>query len=76
MSLAGGTGGDSRLNAEVLYVLALMGHGDVVVVADANFPTASTAAQTACGRLLSLDNLTTAEAVEAILTMMPLDRLD
>jgi L-fucose mutarotase len=66
---------DPRLNAEVLYALALMGHGDEVVVADANFPAASTAAQTAYGRLLHLDNLTLGQSVEAILTLLPLDRL-
>ena len=45
---------DPRLNADVLHALALMGHGDVIVVADANFPAASTAARTPFGRLLYL----------------------
>lgn len=66
---------DPRLNADVLHALALMGHGDVIVVADANFPAASTAACTPHGRLLRLDNLTLAEATEAILSLMPLDTL-
>jgi L-fucose mutarotase len=66
---------DPRLNADVLHALALMGHGDVIVVADANFPAASTAALTPHGRLLRLDNLTLAESVEAILSLMPLDSL-
>ena len=29
---------DNRLNAEVLHALRLMGHGDVLIVADTNFP--------------------------------------
>lgn len=66
---------DPRLNAEVLHALALMGHGDVIVVADANFPAASTAATTPHKHLLRLDNLTLGEAVEAILSLMPLDSL-
>jgi L-fucose mutarotase len=66
---------DPRLNADVLHALALMGHGDVIVVADANFPAASTAARTPHGHLLRLDNLSLAEAVEAILSLMPLDTL-
>jgi L-fucose mutarotase len=66
---------DPRLNPDVLHVLALMGHGDELVVADANFPAASTAARTDYGRLLYLGNLTLAEAIEAILSLMPLDTL-
>ncbi len=66
---------DPRLNAEVLHALALMGHGDLIVVADANFPAASTAAHTSYRRLLRLDNLTLGEAVEAILSLLPLDSL-
>ncbi len=66
---------DPRLNADVLHALAPMGHGDVIVVADANFPAASTAAHTPYRRLLRLDNLTLGEALEAILSLMPLDSL-
>jgi L-fucose mutarotase len=64
---------DPRLNADLLHVLALMGHGDELVVADANFPAASTACGTPYGHLLCLGDLTLAEAVEAILSLMPLD---
>ena len=32
---------DNRLNAEVLHALRLMGHGDVLIVADTNFPSDS-----------------------------------
>lgn len=64
---------DPRLNAEVLYVLRAMGHGDVLVVADTNFPSDSVARHTVYGELLRMDNLTGGEAVEAILSVLPLD---
>ena len=34
---------DNRLNAEVLGVLRAMGRGDVLIVADTNFPADSVA---------------------------------
>ncbi|MDF1606862.1 RbsD/FucU family protein [Hoeflea sp. YIM 152468] len=64
---------DPRLNAEVLYALRAMGHGDTLIVADTNFPSDSIARQTVVGDLLRMDNLTAAEAVEAILSVLPLD---
>ena len=64
---------DSRLNAEVLYALRAMGHGDVLIVADTNFPSDSVARETVLGDLLRMDNLTAGEAVEAILSVFPLD---
>ncbi|WP_299045779.1 RbsD/FucU family protein [uncultured Tateyamaria sp.] len=64
---------DNRLNAEVLFALRAMGHGDVLVVADTNFPSDQVARSTVLGELLRMDNLTAAEAAEAILSVMPLD---
>lgn len=64
---------DSRLNADVLHVLRMMGHGDVLIIADTNFPSDSVARATVYGNLLRMDNLTAAEAVEAVLSVMPLD---
>ena len=64
---------DPRLNAEVLYVLRAMGHGDVLVLADTNFPSDSVARHTVYGELLRMDNLTGGEAMEAILSVLPLD---
>ena len=64
---------DPRLNADVLYALRAMGHGDVVVIADTNFPADSIARNTAFGELLRMDNLTAAEAAEAVLSVLPLD---
>ena len=64
---------DNRLNAEVLFALRAMGHGDTLVIADTNFPAASIARQTVLGELLRMDNLTCGQAVEAVLSVLPLD---
>jgi L-fucose mutarotase len=64
---------DNRLNAEVLATLRAMGHGDVLIVADTNFPSDSVARATVTGKLLRMENLTCAEAVRAILSVLPLD---
>jgi len=61
------------LNAELLHALRAMGHGDDLIIADTNFPSDSVARQTRLGKLLRIDNTTAAEAVEAILSVMPLD---
>ena len=64
---------DNRLNAEVLGCLRAMGHGDVLILCDTNFPADSVARATVTGRLLRMENLTCAEAVGAILSVFPLD---
>lgn len=64
---------DPRLNADVLYALRAMGHGDVLIVADTNFPSDSVARETVLGELLRMENLTAGEAIEAILSVYPLD---
>jgi L-fucose mutarotase len=64
---------DNRLNAEVLGCLRAMGHGDVLILADTNFPADSVARATVTGQLLRMDNLTSAQAARAILSVFPLD---
>ena len=64
---------DPRLTAEVLGALRAMGHGDVLVLADTNFPAESVARETVLGQLLRMDNLTAAEAAQAVLSVFPLD---
>ena len=61
------------LNADVLYALKSMGHGDMLVVVDTNFPAEAIARETIYGDLLRIDNVSAAEAVAAILSLMPLD---
>ena len=40
---------DPLLDADLLYALRRMGHGDEIVVVDTNFPAASTAMSTVMG---------------------------
>lgn len=62
--------------ADLLHVLAAMGHGDELVVSDANFPAASTATATTHGRLIELVGREAPEAMADILSLMPLDAFD
>jgi L-fucose mutarotase len=43
------------------------------VICDTNFPADSVARHTVTGELLRMDNLTAAEAIDAILSVFPLD---
>lgn len=61
---------DPLLGPDLLGTLRAMGHGDEIVVADANFPAASTAAG---GRLIRADGLGAPRVLEAILSVLPLD---
>lgn len=64
---------DPLLNADVLYALRAMGHGDRLVVCDSNFPADSIARQTVLGRLLRIENVSAARAIAAVLSVLPLD---
>jgi L-fucose mutarotase len=61
-------GVDPLLSADLLYVLAAMGHGDEVAVVDRNFPATSTAK-----RLVPLAGSGVVPAAAAILSVLPLD---
>ncbi len=59
---------DPLLSPDLLFTLASMGHGDEIVIADANFPADS------CGQqVLRLDGLLATDVTRAILSIMPLD---
>ncbi len=64
---------DPILNADVLYALRAMGHGDDLIIADTNFPSDSVARETVLGELLRIDCVTAGRAAKAILSVMPLD---
>lgn len=64
---------DPLLNADVLYALRAMGHGDELVLCDANFPADAIARQTVLGRVLRIDGVGTQAAARAILSVMALD---
>ncbi len=65
---------DPALNADILRALRAMGHGDDLIIADANFPSDSVARQTVIGKLLRLD-AGAPEAVAAVLSVMVSCRL-
>jgi L-fucose mutarotase len=64
---------DPLLDADLLYALRRMGHGDEIAIVDANFPAASTAVSTITGQPILMANVSAARAVEAVLSVMPLD---
>ena len=64
---------DPLLDADLLYALRRMGHGDEIAVVDTNFPAASVAMSTVIGEPILIAGVSAARAVEAILSVMPLD---
>ena len=59
---------DPILSPKLLSALRSMGHGDTLVLADANFPSSSLAK-----RLVRLDGIDIPKAAKAILSVFPLD---
>ncbi|MDO5327252.1 MAG: RbsD/FucU domain-containing protein [Clostridia bacterium] len=59
---------DKLLTGDLLKILCDMGHGDELVIADANFP-----AETCAQRLIRLSGIDGVRATEAILSVFPLD---
>jgi L-fucose mutarotase len=59
---------DPLLAPELLHVLAAMGHGDELAVVDANFPAVAVAR-----RLVRLDGVRAPRALQAVLSLLPLD---
>lgn len=64
---------DPRLSAEIVHVLMLMGHGDDLVVCDVNHPAASIARETVYGTIVDMAGCGIPAALEAILSLMPID---
>ena len=56
------------LSPELLKVMREMGHGDVIVLTDANYPAASCAK-----RLIRLDGVEVTDLLDAMLCLLPLD---
>jgi L-fucose mutarotase len=61
-------GVDPILNADLLWTLRAMGHGDDLVIADTNFPST-----TMGKRLVRMDGVPGPRLLEAVLSVMPLD---
>ena len=56
------------LSPELLFILRTMGHGDKLILADANFP-----ADSMNKRVIRLDGVNIPDAAKAILSVFPLD---
>ncbi len=56
------------LTADLLHALASMGHGDEVAIVDANFPSVTLGKQ-----VIALAGANAPQALEAILTVLPVD---
>lgn len=63
---------DPLLNADVLFALRAMGHGDDLIISDTNFPADSLARETTLGRVLRIDR-SAAEVARAVLSVYPID---
>jgi len=63
---------NALLNADVLYTLRAMGHGDDLIIADTNFPSDSVARDTVLGEILRID-ASAPEVVKAVLSVYPID---
>ncbi len=59
------------LGPELLQILRAMGHGDEIVIADANFPATSMGQ-----RIVRLDSADAVAVTEAIISVLPLDTYD
>lgn len=59
----------SILSPDLLWSLRAMGHGDDLVIADANFPATALGAR--CHRL---DGVTATDVLQTVLTVLPLDQ--
>jgi len=59
------------LSPELLKVLCEMGHGDVLVSADGNFPAESVGKD---GNVIRMDGHSVPDILEAVLSVFPLDR--
>lgn len=59
---------DPILNADILFILRAMGHGDEIVIADGSFP-----AQTVAKRLVRMEAADLQRMLKAVLSVMPVD---
>ena len=56
------------LGPDLLHILRAMGHGDEIAIVDANYP-----AENAGPPVVRLDGISATDALDAVLTLMPLD---
>ncbi len=61
------------IDAQLLYLMRCMGHGDDLIIADRNFPADSIAKHTITGEIVTMYGADTNAAFEAILSLFMLD---
>ncbi len=61
------------IDAELLWILASMGHSDEIAVVDRNFSGRRVAAATTTGKLIVLSGIDAPTAIAGILKLLPLD---
>ena len=61
------------LSPDLLHVMASMGHGDKIVLADSNFPSASVCVGEGSPRLVRADGHKIPQLLEAMLCLFPVD---
>lgn len=64
---------DPRMTPELMDCLIRLGHGDEIVIADRNYPAASTAAHCVMPDVIRLPGFSSPEAVALITQHMPID---
>jgi L-fucose mutarotase len=63
----------SFMSADLLWVLAAMGHGDRLTIVDRNFPAIATAKTTTSGRCVQLNGTDVIGALAGVLKLFPVD---
>jgi len=66
---------NANITPDLMDCLMRMGHGDELVIADANFPVTSTADHTSFGEVIYLPGFTAPDAISLITELLPLDSL-
>jgi L-fucose mutarotase len=61
------------LSADILYLLARMGHGDDLAIVDLNHPAETVATATTSGVLIRAPGVRVEAMLAAVLTVLPLD---
>lgn len=64
---------DKKLTGDILKALCDMGHGDVLILADANFPAESIAKETTYGKAIHCPGMDVYELLKAIVDIFPID---
>lgn len=64
---------DPLISADILHILARMGHGDELAIVDANHPAEKIAGGTTSGLLVRCPGVAVDRMLAAVLTLLPLD---